>query len=191
MQTDMRSHLQGNWGWIVLRGVAAVLFAVVAMMWPGITLAALVVAWGAYAFADGVLALAVAWQVRAEGAPFWALVVVGLLGIAAGVATFIWPQITALTLLILITAWAMLMGVFQVVAAIRLRKEIEGEWLLALSGVLSVAFGVLMMLNPGAGALVMLTLTATFAFAFGVLLIVLGLRLRTAARRSGHGIAHA
>ena len=179
MQSEMLGYLQRNWGWIVLRGVAAVLFAVAAIAWPGITLAALIIVWGAYALADGVLTLVAAWQVRDQGRPFGWLVVVGLLGIAAGVVTFVWPQITALMLLMFIAAWAVLMGVFQVAAAIRLRKEIEGEWLLALSGVLSVVFGVLMVLSPGAGALAMLTLIAAYAFVFGVLLIVLGFRLRT------------
>jgi uncharacterized membrane protein HdeD (DUF308 family) len=179
----MLRYPQDNWGWIVLRGVAAVLFAALAVAWPGITLAALVLVWGAYAVADGVLALVAASQVRDQGRPFWSLVVVGLLGIAAGVATFAWPKITALALLLLIGAWAVLMGAFQVVAAIRLRKEIDGEWLLGLSGVLSVIFGVLVLLYPGAGALAMLTLIAAYAFAFGLLLIVLGFRLRSGSAR--------
>ena len=99
MHTDMLEYLGRNWGWIVLRGVIAALFGVLAIAWPGITLAALVIVWGAYALADGVLALIAAWQVRDQGRPFWALVVVGLLGFAAGVVTFLWPGITALALL--------------------------------------------------------------------------------------------
>jgi uncharacterized membrane protein HdeD (DUF308 family) len=190
MQTDMLRYLQDHWGWIVLRGVAAVAFAAVAVAWPGITLAAMVLVWGAYAVADGVLALVAAWLVRDQGRPFWSLVVVGLLGIGAGVLTFAWPQITALTVLMFIAAWAMLMGAFQVVAAVRLRKEIEGEWLLGLSGVLSMIFGGLMVAYPGAGALAMVTVIAAYAFVFGVLLIVLGFRLRASAH-GHHGVAHA
>jgi len=163
----------------VLRGVAGVAFAVLAVAWPGITLAALVIVYGAYALADGVLALVAAWQVRDAGRPFGWLIVVGLLGIAAGVVTFLWPGITAMALLMLIAAWAFMMGIFQIAAAIRLRKEIEGEWMLLLSGVLSVAFGALMVVYPGAGALAMLSLIAGYALVFGVLLIVLGFRLRS------------
>jgi len=178
MHTDMLRYLEDNWGWIVLRGVAGVAFAVLAVAWPGITLAALVIVYGAYALADGVLALVAAWQVRDAGRPFGWLIVVGLLGIAAGVVTFLWPGITAMALLMLIAAWAFMMGIFQIAAAIRLRKEIEGEWMLLLSGVLSVAFGVLMVIYPGAGALAMLALIAGYALVFGVLLIVLGFRLK-------------
>jgi len=183
MQTDILGYLGRNWGWIVLRGVAAVLFGVLTIAWPGITLAALVIVWGAYALADGVLALIAAWQVRDEGRPFWSLVVVGLLGIAAGVVTFLWPGITALALLMVIAAWALVAGIFQIVAAIRLRKAIEGEWLLGLSGVASAVFGVLMFISPGAGALAVLSLIAAFALLFGVLQIVLGFRLRSYAAR--------
>jgi uncharacterized membrane protein HdeD (DUF308 family) len=181
MQTEMFRNLQDNWGWIVMRGVAGVLFALVAITWPGITLAALVISYGAYALADGILALVAAWRVRDAGRPFGWLVVVGLLGIAAGVLTFVWPGITAVTLLMFIAAWAITMGIFQIAAAIRLRKEIEGEWMLLLSGVLSVAFGVLMVLYPGAGALATLSMIAAYALVFGILLIVLGFRLRSSA----------
>ncbi|HTT12195.1 MAG TPA: HdeD family acid-resistance protein [Burkholderiaceae bacterium] len=181
MQSDMLRYLENNWGWIVLRGVAGVLFAVLAVAWPGVTLAALVIVWGAYALADGILALVAAWLVRDAGRPFGWLIVVGLLGIAAGVVTFLWPGITAMVLLMLIAAWAFAMGIFQIAAAIRLRKVIEGEWMLLLSGVLSVAFGVLMAIYPGAGALAMLWQIAAFALVFGTLLIALGFRLRSRA----------
>jgi uncharacterized membrane protein HdeD (DUF308 family) len=106
-----------------------------------------------------------------------------LLGIAAGVVTFLWPGITALALLMVIAAWALVAGIFQIVAAIRLRKAIEGEWLLGLSGVASAVFGVLMFISPGAGALAVLSLIAAFALLFGVLQIVLGFRLRSYAAR--------
>ena len=152
MQATMLEHLSRNWGWVVLRGVAGVLFGVLAFVWPGLTLAALVIVWGAYALADGVLALISAWRVRDQGKPFGAMLIVGLLGIAAGIVAFIWPGITALVLLLFIAAWAVVMGVFQIIAAIRLRKEIQNEWLLALSGILSVLFGIVMFVHPGAGA---------------------------------------
>jgi uncharacterized membrane protein HdeD (DUF308 family) len=178
MEATMLEHLGRNWGWVVLRGVAAVLFGILAFAWPGITLAALVIVWGAYALADGILALVAAYRVRDQGKPFWSLVIVGLLGIAAGIVTFIWPGMTALLLLLFIAAWAVVMGIFQIVAAIRLRKEIQNEWLLALSGVLSVLFGIIMFVQPGAGALAVIWVIAAYAIVFGILLIWLGLRLK-------------
>jgi uncharacterized membrane protein HdeD (DUF308 family) len=174
----MLSHLKRNWGWIVVRGVAAVVFGMLAFLWPAMTLTVLVLLWGAYALVDGVLALVAAFRVRDRGKPFWALLIVGLLGIVAGVLTFFWPGMTALVLLAFIAAWALVTGVFQIVAAIRLRKEIENEWLLALSGVLSVVFGALMFSSPGAGALAVVWIVASYAIVFGILLIALGLRLK-------------
>jgi uncharacterized membrane protein HdeD (DUF308 family) len=178
MEATMLEHLSRNWGWVVLRGVAAVLFGVLAFVLPGITLAVLVIVWGAYALADGILALIAAYRVRDQGKPFWSLVIVGLLGIAAGIVTFIWPGMTALLLLLFIAAWAIVMGIFQMIAAIRLRKEIQNEWLLGLSGVLSVLFGIIMFVQPGAGALALIWVIAAYAIVFGVLLIWLGLRLK-------------
>jgi uncharacterized membrane protein HdeD (DUF308 family) len=183
MEATMLEHLGRNWGWVVLRGVAAVLFGILAFAWPGITLAALVIVWGAYALADGILALVAAYRVRDQGKPFWSLVIVGLLGIAAGIVTFIWPGMTALVLLMFIAAWAVVMGIFQIVAAIRLRKEIKNEWLLGLSGVLSVFFGIIMFVQPGAGALAVIWVIAAYAIVFGILLIWLGLRLKRRSER--------
>jgi len=178
MEATMLEHLGRNWGWIVLRGVAAILFGILAFVLPGITLAVLVIVWGAYALADGILALVAAYRVRDQGKPFWSLVIVGLLGIAAGIVTFIWPGMTALVLLLFIAAWAVVMGIFQIIAAIRLRKEIQNEWLLGLSGVLSVLFGIIMFAQPGAGALAVIWVIAAYAIVFGVLLVWLGLRLK-------------
>ena len=184
MEITMLEHLRRNWGWVVLRGVAAVLFGLLAFALPGITLAVLVLIWGAYAIADGVLALIAAYRVRDQGRPFWSLLIVGLLGLAAGVVTFLWPVMTALLLLMFIAAWAVVMGIFQIIAAIRLRKVIQNEWLLGLSGLLSVLFGLLMFLQPGAGALAVIWIIAAYALIFGVLLIWLGFRLKQHAGRA-------
>jgi uncharacterized membrane protein HdeD (DUF308 family) len=122
-----------------------------------------------------------------EGKPMGSLIVVGILGIAAGVVTFLWPGMTALVLLLFIASWAVLMGVFEIAAAVRLRKHIENEWLLGLSGVVSIIFGVLMFLQPGAGALAVVWLIGSFAIFFGILLIALGFRLKGLAGRLATG----
>jgi uncharacterized membrane protein HdeD (DUF308 family) len=179
MQDVMLPDLKRNWGWIVVRGVAAVIFGVLAFMWPAMTLAVLVLLWGAYALVDGVLAVIAAFRVRDRGKPFWALLIVGVLGVIAGILTFVWPGITTLVLLTFIAVWALVMGIFQIVAAIRLRKVIEGEWLMALSGIVSVIFGALMLWSPGAGALAVVWIIASYAIFFGILLIALGFRLKS------------
>jgi uncharacterized membrane protein HdeD (DUF308 family) len=180
---SLPSHhsLSPHWGWIALRGVAAIVFGVLALILPGIALGALVLMWGAYAIVDGVLALVSAFRLRDEGAVRWPLVIVGLLGIVAGVVTFVWPGLTALALLFIIAAWALLVGVFQIVAAIRFRKVLDREWLLILSGLVSVVFGVLMIASPGAGALAVIWLIAAYSIVFGVLLVLFSLRLRRTA----------
>ena len=180
-------NLARAWHWIVLRGVFALLFGIFAFIWPGITLAALVLVWGAYAIADGVMALIAAFTMHEEGKPMASLIVVGILGIAAGVVTFIWPGMTALVLLLFIASWAVLMGIFEIAAAIRLRKHIENEWLLALSGLVSIVFGVLLFLQPGAGALAVIWLIGSFAIFFGIVLIALGIRLKGLAGRLATG----
>jgi uncharacterized membrane protein HdeD (DUF308 family) len=177
------ANMARAWYWIALRGLFALLFGIFAFIWPGITLAVLVLVWGAYALADGVMALIAAYTMHEGGKPMAALIIVGILGIAAGVVTFMWPGMTALVLLLFIASWAVLMGIFEIAAAIRLRKHIENEWLLALSGVVSIAFGVLMFLQPGAGALAVVWLIGCFAIFFGILLIALGFRLKGLASR--------
>jgi uncharacterized membrane protein HdeD (DUF308 family) len=181
------ANLAHAWHWIALRGLFAVLFGIFAFIWPGITLAVLVLVWGAYAIADGVMALIAAYTMHEEGKPMGSLIIVGILGIAAGVVTFLWPAMTALVLLLFIASWAVLMGIFEIAAAIRLRKHIENEWLLALSGVVSIAFGVLMFLQPGAGALTVVWLIGSFSLIFGILLIVLGFKLKGLASRTATG----
>jgi uncharacterized membrane protein HdeD (DUF308 family) len=175
--------LARNWWALVLRGLFAVLFGIIALAWPGITLGALVLLYGAYALAAGVFAIASIMAGRTWGRPWWSLLVEGLVGIAVGIMTFAWPGITALVLLYLIAAWAFVTGIFEIVAAIRLREEIRGEWLLALSGILSILFGLALVVYPGAGALAVVWLIGAYAIAFGALLIALGFRLRSWSRR--------
>ncbi len=169
--------LTKNWWVLVLRGVLAIIFAVLTFVRPGITLASLVLLFGAFAFADGVLHLIAAF--RSGTGSWWALVLAGLFGIGAGVVTFFYPGLTALTLLYCIAFWSIFAGVAEIMAAIRLRKEIEGEWLLGLAGLMSVIFGFLLVAFPGAGALGLLMVIAAYAFVAGIVLISLGFKLRS------------
>jgi len=172
----MVNTLAQNWWTLVLRGVAAVIFGILAYVWPGITFTVLVLFFGAYALWDGVFALIAAFRTQAERR--WPLVLEGLVGIAAGVLTFIWPGAATLALLLIIGAWAFVTGIFEIVAAIRLREEIEGEWLLLISGLLSVLFGIALAIWPAAGLVAVTWLIGAYSIIFGVLLIVLGFRLR-------------
>jgi uncharacterized membrane protein HdeD (DUF308 family) len=184
--------LVGNWWTFVLRGVLAVLFGIFAMAMPGMALLTLVLAFGFYAAFDGILNIIAAF--RRTGAamqtPWWALLVSGVLGLVAGVIALLLPGITALALLFLIAGWAFVTGILEIIAAIRLRKQIRGEWMLILSGVLSVLFGVLAAIFPGAGALALVLWIGAFAIVYGVILIALGFRLRRWARRVAEDIGH-
>jgi len=174
----MLHALAKSWWLVLLRGIAAIIFGVLAFVWPGLTLLTLVLFYGAYALVDGVLSLIAAFTGAAKPVPTWWLVVVGLLGIAAGLITFFYPGITALILIIFIGAWAIAHGVFEIVGAIKLRKEIDNEWLLILAGAVSVLFGILVLAVPGAGALGLIWAIGAYAIVFGILLVGLSLRLR-------------
>lgn len=167
-----------QWSWIALRGVLGMALGLWAFFAPGLTLAALVIAWGAYALVDGVVTLIAAWRTRDAGGPFWSLVFVGVVGILAGAGTLVWPGLTALLLVTFIAGWAIAVGVLQIVAAIRLRKEIEGELWLIIAGAMSVLVGGYMLAAPGAGALALAWLIAAFTFLFGAMLLALAFRLR-------------
>ena len=168
-----------RWWTFVVRGIAAILFGLLTFLWPGITLTALVLLFGAYALIDGVLSI-VAVVTRDRGAGrWWALIIQGVLGIMAAVTTLVFPGLAALALLYVIAAWALVTGGFAVAAAIRLRKDLKNEWLLALGGVLSMVFGILLMMFPGAGALALVLWIGAYMFVAGCLLVVLGLKLRT------------
>jgi uncharacterized membrane protein HdeD (DUF308 family) len=176
-------QLSKNWGWIASRGAAAVIFGVLAFAWPGVTVLVLTLFFGAYALTDGVCALVSAHRRREGRKPVWPLVLVGVIGVGAGILTFVWPGMTALALLMFIAVWALFVGVFQIAAAIRLRKEIDNEWMLGLSGALSVLFGLLMIASPGAGAVAVAWLIGSYTIIFGVLLIALSFRLKNMAGR--------
>jgi uncharacterized membrane protein HdeD (DUF308 family) len=178
----MLENLTRYWWAVALRGALAILFGVTALVWPGITVFALVLLFGAYSLVDGVFTLAAALGGRDRGGTergslIW-LFVQGAAGIVIGVLAFVWPGITALALLWLIGIWAVVIGVLEVVAAARLRRQLRREWLLGLSGVLTVLFGILLMAWPAAGVLTLITLIGVSAIVFGVALVAFAVRLR-------------
>jgi uncharacterized membrane protein HdeD (DUF308 family) len=173
----MLNALCRNWWLILLRGIAAIVFGVLTFVWPGVTLLTLVLFYGAFALVDGVLALAAA-VMGGRPAPRWWLAIVGLFGILVGVLTFAWPGVTTLVLLMFIAGWAIATGIFQIVGAIRLRKEIDNEWLLIAGGALSVLFGLILVFQPGKGALALLFVIGFYAILYGILEVWFSLRLR-------------
>ncbi len=174
----MLDMLIRNWWALALRGVFAILFGLMAIVWPGLTLAALILLFGAYALVDGVFAVVHGVSSYGERERWWVTVLEGIAGIIIGIVTFLWPDLTALTLLTIIGVWAIFTGVMEIMGAIQLRQVIEGEWLYILSGIASVVFGALVILFPGAGALSLTWLIGTYALVFGVMFIILAFRLR-------------
>jgi uncharacterized membrane protein HdeD (DUF308 family) len=168
------------WWWaFVVRGVAAVLFGMLTFIVPGMALLTLVFLFGAYAIVEGAFNIAAAVH-RGEPRrqPAWVLALEGVVSIVAGLLAYVLPGLTALSLLLLIAAWSLVTGVLEIAAAIRLRRQVKGEWLMALSGVLSVVFGFLLMVFPGAGALAVVLWIGAYAIPFGAILIALGVKLR-------------
>jgi uncharacterized membrane protein HdeD (DUF308 family) len=180
---SLAAVLARNWWVLMLRGLVAILFGVFAFASPGITLASLILLFGGYCLADGLMAAWTALSNRKQQENGWLLLIGGLLGIGVGLLTLFRPAVTGLALLFYIAIWAVATGVVQVLTAIRLRQEIANEWMLVLAGLASVALGALLMARPGAGALAALWLIASYAIVFGVLLVALAFRVRSIARR--------
>lgn len=180
LEGSLVALLAKYWWVLLLRGIFAILFGVLAWLWPGLTLETLVLFFGAFALVSGVFQIFAAFAGRSQHEQWWLVLLEGLLGVAVGFLTWRAPGITALALVLYIAAWALVTGVLEIVAAIRLRKEIEGELWLGLSGLLSVGFAVLLMISPGAGALALLWIIAAYAVIFGAFLILLAFRVRRA-----------
>jgi uncharacterized membrane protein HdeD (DUF308 family) len=170
--------LSRNWWAVALRGVVAVIFGVLALSKPGITLEALVYTFGFFAIVDGTFSLVGGLSMIGSGAAWGGPVFGGIGGIGVGVLTFFWPGLTALGLLYLISFWAIFTGLMELTAAVQFRKEATHPVMLGIAGVLSVSFGLLLVIFPGAGALSVVWLIGVYAIAFGVTFIALGFRLR-------------
>ena len=174
--------LAQKWGWVVARGVIAILFGLIAFSRPGPMAFGIVLLFGCYAFAAGIATVIAAARSGRAGTGWGALLMEGLLGIAIGVLAVLWPASTALTFVYLIGAWAVVSGVLEIVSAVKLRKVIAHEWALGIAGVLAIAFGVLMFYSPLAGGLAVVWWLGAYALISGVMMIVLGFRLRSYAR---------
>jgi uncharacterized membrane protein HdeD (DUF308 family) len=170
------------WWAIALRALAAILLGIIAIALPGPTLAAIVIVFGVYAIADGILAIVAAVRGFRKKERWGAMLLQGLVGLIAGAIAIFSPGIGALALTYLVAAWALVTGAFEIAAAIRLRKAIKGEWLLLLAGLLSIVFAVLVAIFPGAGALTLVWWLGAYALAYGVVSLVLALRVRTFTR---------
>jgi uncharacterized membrane protein HdeD (DUF308 family) len=161
------------WWAFVLRGIFALLFAIGAWGYPGLTLWLLIVFFGVYVLVDGITQIGVAFSEKR-----WSYILAGLVGVAAGLLTFLWPGVTGFVLLLFIGFWALVKGILEIIAAIQLRKVIEGESFMILSGLASVLFAVIVLFRPGVGALAIAWIIGVYAFLFGLLSIFLGLKLK-------------
>jgi uncharacterized membrane protein HdeD (DUF308 family) len=177
---DIFSH---NWWALLLRGLVAIIFGTLALLMPMISIRFLVILFGSFVLVDGMLGIWLAIAGQKEYSDWIALFMWGLAGVGVGIMTFAKPGITTMVLLWFIAVWAISTGVLEMVVAIRLRKEIKGEWLLILGGLLSVAFGFLLMAQPGAGALAMIWVIGAYAVIFGFVLVILALKMRSVVKR--------
>jgi uncharacterized membrane protein HdeD (DUF308 family) len=170
-----------NWWGLLLRGLIAILFGILTMAVPGLTLRVLVVFFGVYCLIDGCVNIVSSIRARHGQPRWWILLLHGLASIGAGVIALVWPGITALALVFVIAIWAIATGALEIAAAIHLRKQIKGEWLLGLCGVLSIVFGFLLLTGPAAGALAVVYWIALWAIFWGVATMALAVRLRVSA----------
>ena len=170
--------LAENWWLLLLRGLVAIAFGVIAFFWPDITLVALVYLFGIYAIVDGLVALGAAFNAMGDAGPRWWLGLSGVLSILAGLAAFFYTGMTALVLLVFIAVWAIIIGLTLIWGAIELRKILDDAWLLGLTGALATAFGVILITKPNAGALALVWVIGWFAIMLGSLFIALAFRLK-------------
>jgi uncharacterized membrane protein HdeD (DUF308 family) len=171
--------LARNWWALLIRGIAAVIFGILAFVWPGATIVVIGILFGAYAFVDGVFAIVAAVRAAQAHERWWPFVLEGIVGLVIAGITFYDVGITLFALYITIAAWAFVTGILEIVAAIQLRKAISNEWLLILAGVCSILFSILMVWHPFAAALAIIWIIAAYAIVFGIMMIALAFRLRS------------
>lgn len=174
----MLQAIARKWWVLLLRGLGAIGLGILLIWWPGVTLLTLVILWGLFALVDGLAGIMLGIRGEADGTMWWTMMFLGVLGVGAAITAFIWPGMTAVILLWLIAWTAILRGLFEIAAAIRLRKHIDNEWLLAISGLVSVVAGFLVLRNPAAGALAVTLVIGGYMIALGVVAVVLAFRVK-------------
>jgi uncharacterized membrane protein HdeD (DUF308 family) len=172
--------MQRYWWVLALRGLIAVIFGVAALTWPGLTVLVLVAIFGAYALVDGIIAVIVSLQERNSLRRWWVLLLEGIVGILIGIATFLWPGITAIVLLSLIAVWAIITGIFEIAEAFSGHGTPGQEWAIGIAGILSIVLGILLIAQPGAGLLTIALLIGIYAIIFGIMLIIRAFQFRSA-----------
>lgn len=178
----MHQLLSENWWVVAIRGILGIGFGLVTLLLPGMTFEILVLSFGIYALLDGIFTLTSVFRSGGQRKRGWALILEGLLNLVAGVLTFLIPALSAQFIVILIAVWGVTTGLSEIGAAIRLRREIVGEWLLGLGGILSVIFGVLMFIASGFGPIVAIVLISFYAIVFGLVVLMLSVRLWSSRR---------
>ena len=179
-RSSMLPTMSGNWWALAARGTAAVLIGLTAVAWPGLTLAVLIILYGAFAVVDGAFAI-VAGLRSTGGTRRWLLFAEGVLGLLAGLVALFWPGLTAVVVLYVFSFWAVFGGLMRILGAILLRREIDNEWTMALGGVLWILLGIVLAVLPGAGLLAIAWVIGVLTLAMGVTLIIQAFRVR------GHG----
>jgi uncharacterized membrane protein HdeD (DUF308 family) len=179
----MVANLLRRWWVFLVRGLCSIFIGVVAFTQPVTTLLTLVIVWGILALVDGITALFAGWAGRGRGEGMMPFLIGGVISILAGLTAWLWPGITVVALLTIIAVWSIVRGLFEIMGAIALRREIEHEWLMVGSGVLSVLFGVVLLSRPGAGIVTLAYFIGIYAFLSGVMLVFLGFKLRGLAHR--------
>lgn len=188
----MNGVMEKAWWVLAVRGVIAIVFGVLALMWPALTLLLLVAMFGAYALLSGAAAVMGAWRVRSAGhglGDLWMIVVLGLVAIACGIIAVVWPAITALALVLIMGINAFITGILDIAVAIRHRDTVRHTWLMVLAGIVSIVFGVGVLVFPGAGALALVWLVSIYAIASGILLLAMGIQARRSQPPYGHASA--
>lgn len=181
-------NLTRNWWLVALRGLLAILFGAAAFIWPGLTWLVLILMFGVYAILDGIIAMVSGVSQSRYSPRWWVFLVEGFISLIAGVIVLLQPGLAGFALVIVIAVWAVLTGIMEIIAAIRLRREIRNEWMLGFGGFLSIMLGLLMLFQPAAGGLVITLMVGAYALIFGMLLLALSFRLRSFHRRPGSGM---
>ncbi|QBD81966.1 HdeD family acid-resistance protein [Ktedonosporobacter rubrisoli] len=179
MLSPTRTLASRRWWQLLIRGIIAIIFGILAFIWPGLTLTVLVLLFGAFSLLDGIFTVAAAIEERQMYPRWWVTLLEGLVGIVVGILVFAWPAYSALVLLTLMAIWGIVTGVLEIVAAIWLRKVISGEWLLALGGILSIIFGLILFIEPKAFILAVIWIIGAYAILFGIVMLVYAFALRS------------